>query len=269
MLILSNAHNNSIILLMAIAGGAGIVGTGLGGVIGLLFRKSNNKVISCVLNVAAGVMISIVCFDLIPEAEKLVNSNTFIWILGLITGFIIIFGLSQVLDKLTKKKKNSYCNNYEDVQGKRLVRTGVIMVFAISLHNFPEGMAIGSTGSIEGGFGKAILIAILLALHNVPEGMAISVPLITGGMPPAKAILLTTASGAVTLLGAIFGYLLGGISPALTAISLAVAGGAMLYITFAEILPESLFIYSGKITALFLLAGLVLGITAIYIGGFQ
>lgn len=269
-----SAKDHTALWLMLIAGGAGVLGTGIGGLVGLFFKTSSNKVISCVLNFAAGVMIAVVCFDLIPEAEELTGGKIYISIISLIIGAGVTFLLSILLDRYNKKKgidTTIHCESATDksaVNKQRLARAGLIMVLAISLHNFPEGMAIGSTGALENNFSKAVLLAALLALHNIPEGMAISVPLVTGGMQRKKAIFLTVSAGAVTILGTVIGYALGGINPIVTAICLAAAGGAMLYVTFAEIIPEAMVIYSGKTTALFLLGGLVVGIGAIYLGTF-
>ncbi|NCA66966.1 MAG: ZIP family metal transporter [Clostridia bacterium] len=269
----------SALWLILIAGGAGIFGTGIGGLIGLLFKCSSNRIISCVLNFAAGVMIAVVCFDLIPEAEALTGNSLYITIISVILSAVLTFGLSVLLDKYNKKIDTTiHCENIgkESTGNKeqrltsvrvKLARAGLIMLLAISLHNFPEGMAIGSIGAVPERYSNAILIAILLALHNIPEGMAITVPLVTGGMKRKKALFLTVSAGAVTILGAIFGYVLGGITPIITAICLASAGGAMLYVTFAEIIPEAMMIYSGKTTALFLLVGVITGMGAIYIGG--
>ncbi len=265
--------------LILVAVGAGVVGTGLGGLIGLLFKSSSNKIISCVLNFAAGVMIAVVFFELIPEAEEMTGNKMYITILCVALSAAVTFALSVMLDKFNKRiDANIHCKNIgKEVQlGEerktisarvKLARAGIIMVFAIALHNFPEGMAIGSTGAVPENFSKAILIAVLLALHNIPEGMAITVPLVTGGMRRGKALFLTVTAGAVTLLGTIFGYALGGISPTITAICLATAGGAMLYVTFAEIIPEAMIIHGGKSTALTLLLGVITGMAAIYVGG--
>jgi len=139
----------------------------------------------------------------------------------------------------------------------RMLRTGIIMFAAISLHNIPEGLAIGAGGSHDIQLGA--LLAIIIALHNIPEGMAIAAPLISGGMGRAKSVLLTLLSGLTTALGGAAGVLIGGISKTALALSFAAAGGAMLYAVFGEILPQSIVMSKSRLPTIVLLAGIVFG----------
>lgn len=259
------SNSNLILWLALIAGGAGIIGTGLGGVVGVLFKSCNNRTISNVLNYAAGIMLAVVFFELIPEAEELTGYSVYITLISMVVSVAIIFGLNIFLDRLNKKKKLVVDDKMNQLKNNgSLKRAGVVMLIAIALHNFPEGMAIGSTGAIPEHFGKAVMISILLALHNIPEGMAISVPLISGGEKSGKTILMTVMAGGVTMLGTLSGYTIGVITPLATAICLAAAAGAMLYVTFAEIIPEAVKLHNGKITGLYLLLGIISGMCIIY-----
>ena len=94
--------------------------------------------------------------------------------------------------------------------------------------------------------------------------MAIVVPLISGGMNRLKAVLLTALSGFPTMIGAVLGYLLGGIGDMGLAISLALASGAMLYVVFGEIIPQSILMYKSKLPAFFIMFGILLGVLLIY-----
>ena len=102
-------------------------------------------------------------------------------------------------------------------------------------------------------------MAIVIGLHNIPEGMAVSVPLITGGMGRVKAVLLTALSGLPTVLGALLGYALGGINEIMLVLSLGFASGAMLYVVFGELLPESILMWKSKLPALSLFVGVLAG----------
>ena len=108
------------------------------------------------------------------------------------------------------------------------------------------------------------MLSIAVTLHNIPEGMAVSVPLITGGMQKWKAILITACSGAPTILGALLGYLLGEIGPMGLTLSLGFASGAMLYVVFGEILPQSILMYHSKLPAFSAIAGILVGILIIF-----
>ncbi len=102
-------------------------------------------------------------------------------------------------------------------------------------------------------------MAIVIGLHNIPEGMAVAVPLISGGMGKAKAVGLTALSGLPTVLGALIGYALGGINSIMLVLSLGFASGAMLYVVFGELLPESILMWKSKLPALAVFIGVLVG----------
>ena len=139
-----------------------------------------------------------------------------------------------------------------------MMRSGMIMFAAISLHNIPEGMAIGAGGSFD--FQLGLMLAIMIALHNIPEGMAIAAPLIVGGVNRGKVVLLTALSGAPTLLGGVIGILIGSISLLAIALSLAAAGGAMLYVVFGEMVPASVLMTKSRAATIVALFGLLVGL---------
>ena len=254
--------------LIILSGIAGIVGTGVGGVFGVFFSGKSERMLSCVLSFAAGVMVSIVCFDLIPESYN-TGGNIFLTIASIIAGVCLIYLLNYIVDKVTIAKESKVethttlsemrhtasVTNNESGAKKSLLKAGIIMYIAIALHNFPEGMAIGAGQLVSNGTALAIMIAI----HNMPEGMSISAPLAAGGMGKTKACILTALSGAPTIIGAIIGLLLGQANPLMLAMVTAFAGGAMLYVIFGEILPESVLIHKGKSPTIFTLVGLILG----------
>lgn len=153
-------------------------------------------------------------------------------------------------------------NNGTERRRRELIKAGTVMLIAIALHNFPEGMAIGASGTLETQMG--VLIALIIALHNIPEGMAISAPLVSGGVHGGKAILLTALAGGATVLGAVFGLAVGGLGELATGICLSLASGAMLYVTFCDILPQSISLNSGEVPSISMLAGLVFSIIFVF-----
>jgi ZIP family zinc transporter len=132
------------------------------------------------------------------------------------------------------------------------------MLFAISLHNIPEGLAMGAAGYHD--VDLAITLAIMIGLHNIPEGMAIAAPLISGGLTKPKTLLLVMLTGATTIIGAALGLVVGGISDIALALSFGVAGGAMLYVVFGEILPQTIVTNKDRIPAVFALVGIIMGL---------
>ena len=133
----------------------------------------------------------------------------------------------------------------------------------IAIHNFPEGLAIGSGFEASIKLGYAVALAILL--HDIPEGISMAVPMKSGGMSKIKAVILTLLSGVTTGIGAFFGALVGGVSNSVIGICLAFAAGAMLYIVSGELIPESNKIYKGRIGSVGNILGFVIGIISIQI----
>lgn len=198
----------------------GTFGTTIGGIIGISFKNISNKFLSFILEFAAGLMIAIVCFDLVPEALELSSLSTIF--LGIILGVV-----SMILcDSIIKNKCNA--NKTIRKNTNSLLKTGIIVGIGLALHNFPEGLAIGS--GFEASYQLGISLALAIALHDVPEGISMAVPMQTGGIKKSKALFYTFASGLTTGLGAFFGAFVGNISQNLISLCLAFAAGAMLYI---------------------------------------
>ena len=138
----------------------GTFGTTLGGIIGVKFKSTSNKFLSFILAFASGLMMAVICFDLIPEALSI--SNVVNIIIGIILGIIVMI----FCDELVKRKFSSNIK-VENKNGK-LLKTGIIVSIGLAIHNFPEGLAIGSgfEASLKLGLGLAIAICI----HDIPEG---------------------------------------------------------------------------------------------------
>lgn len=245
---------------------AGIFGTGAGGLISILIGKRSPSMTCWMLSFAGGVMTSIVCFGLIPEAIE--HSGVIISVLGIILGILIIMALNRLVDAITEKnhEKLKIHNTPEELyhekpmleNQKGLLHSGIIMLVAIGLHNLPEGIAIGAGGTHNVELGT--LIAIMIALHNIPEGMAIAAPLLTGGINKGLVLFLTAFSGSPTLIGGLIGVLIGNISDTAIALSLSAAGGAMLYVVFGEIIPQSVVMTKDRTPALVTLFGIIIGL---------
>ena len=250
---------------------AGVAGMGLGGLLTALFGSRTEKMVSIFLSFAGGVMISIVFLELIPEAVE--YSNVAIAILGLLIGAGLVWVLNSFMDSISKSKDadSKVHANYAEffhssdviTRKKSMFRSGLIMLFAIGLHNIPEGLALGAAGYHDLSLG--ITLTIIIGLHNIPEGMAVSAPLIAGGLSKAKSVTLTLLIGTTTVIGAILGVFIGGISDTAVAISFSIAGGAMLYVVLGEILPQSIVTSKDRIPTLYALVGVIVGMLFIAI----
>ena len=200
-----------VVLITAIAG---VGGTGLGGLIGVLFTRNSEKLVSLLLSFAGGVMLCIVCLDLLSDALGQAPGsvgNVFLVIGMTVVGFGVIYFLNAVIDKKTnpevkhidkkhpktadqlselihsdhyEEHKKEYEQTGQQKSRRQLFLAGIVVAFAIALHNFPEGMVIGASYASDlasGGVGS-LAVAIVIGLHNVPEGMSVAVPLAAGGM---------------------------------------------------------------------------------------
>lgn len=268
---------------------SGVFGTGLGGVIGAVLKRDSNKIVSLLLSFAGGVMLAVVTFDLIPASffpEGAVEIIP-IWLVvaGVIFGYGIVYALNAWIDKTTnpevKHINNDHPKTADDLDelihadhlnahksssttsNMELFVAGIVMACTIALHNMPEGMVIGASYAADNTIsmtGSGFLVALVIGLHNIPEGMAVVVPLIAGGMKKPKAVLLTAASGAPTIIGALIGFSLGLMSPIMLSLALSFAGGAMLYVVLGELVPEAILMWKSKLPAFFMLIGIITGL---------
>ncbi len=237
--------------IMLISTAAGLA-TGLGGLLVLFFGRPSAKLLSSMLGFAAGIMLAISSFDLMPEAIEMGG------LLIAIIGFLLGAGLMYLLDIIVPHihMGSGEGEGAPDYDQSKMLKLGYFIFFGIALHNLPEGLAIGAGYSASIRLGAAIAIA--LALHNVPEGMATAAPLIGGGMSKLKAIGLTTLAGLMTPVGTGIGLALTSISSQFIGLFLALAAGAMVYIVSDELIPQSHAFHSHLANA-GLLAGFLLG----------
>ena len=107
-------------------------------------------------------------------------------------------------------------------------------------------------------------MAVVIGLHNIPEGMSVAVPLISGGMPKWRSVLITALTGFPTVIGAVIGYQVGTLGALALTLSLSFASGAMLYVVFGELLPESILMWRSKKPAAAVVIGMLTGLAIIY-----
>lgn len=223
--------------------------TGIGSVLAFFSKKFNPNFLSAALGFSAGVMVYISLVDIFQKAKE---SLTLFY--GDTTGHIItvvsFFGgilLILLIDRLVPSFENPHeIRNADEmdlseqaIKKKKLVRMGLFSALAISIHNFPEGIATFMTAMQDPTLGVSIAIAI--AIHNIPEGIAVSVPIYYATGSRKKAFFLSFASGLSEPIGALLGYLilLHFISDSLFGIIFAGVAGIMVYISLDELLPTA------------------------------
>lgn len=219
------------------------LGTTLGSAMVFLMKnKMNTKVQKLLLGFASGVMIAASIWSLItPSIEMAEEQGIVSWIpaaIGFLFGIIFLLVLDSIIPHLHLNSKKP-----EGIKAK--LKNTTMMVLAVTLHNIPEGMAVGvvfagvlaqnTTITLAGAFALSIGIAI----QNFPEGAIISMPLKNEGMSKPKAFLYGTLSGIVEPIGAIITILLTGIVTPILPYLLSFAAGAMIYVVVEELIPES------------------------------
>lgn len=239
----------------------GVGGLALGGVLTAAVRSPSDRTVSLLLRFTSGVMLSVVCFDLV--ADGLENSGTVPVLCWIMIGYLCTYLLNCWIDKRVHHSHGGHGHHHT------LHTAGLAMACAVALHNMPVGMAIGATfadsAALPSHTGHAgILAALIIGLHNIPEGMSIAAPLLTGGAKPLGAVGVAALSGLPTILGALLGYSVGTMNPMLLSVSLSFAAGAMLYVIFGELLPEAEQLWRHKLSGLAVMLGMLLGMALVF-----
>ena len=139
----------------------GTFGTTIGGIIGVTFKNPSRKFLSFILSLASGLMIAIVCFELLPEAMEIAGIPFVM--LGVIIGVIAMI----FCDILVEKKFNFSASSKKVNMKNNLLKTGIIVSIGLAIHNFPEGLAIGS--GFDASIKLGLSLAIAICLHDIPE----------------------------------------------------------------------------------------------------
>lgn len=233
---------------------SGMVGTGIGGLAVFFVRGINNRFISVVLEFSGGLMTAVVCFQLVPEAFEL--GGGMYALAGITGGVLSVLMMEEFVSNLNFIKKKG--------SGSSLLRAGILMTVGISLHNFPEGIAVGA--GFESSLKLGILLTIVILLHDIPEGMAMAIPMRAGGFSRIKAFSFTILSGVPMGMGALAGGILGDMSKTFIGVCLGFAAGAMLYIVNAELLVESKKLHKGRLPSIGNVVGIICGILITWYG---
>jgi len=211
----------SILVIGLLAG----LATGLGALISISLKVISDKILSVSLGFAAGIMIGISTLGLIPASLEM--SSAYITIAGFIVGALFLLLIDVFMPHVHKMETES----------QQYAKMGYFIALGITLHNIPEGIAIGATYEVSHILG--IMTAVTIGLHNVAEGLCVAMPLCLGKVNKFRIVLITTMTGLSTLFGTWLGLIFGLISPLFIAFFLAFAAGAMIYITSDELIPKS------------------------------
>ena len=219
------------------------LGTTLGSATVFLMKdRMNKKVQKLLLGFASGVMMAASIWSLIIPAKNMAEEQGKIaWIpaaIGFLLGIAFLLVLDSIIPHLHLESKKP-----EGIKSK--LKNSTMMVLAVTLHNIPEGMAVGVVlaGVLAQNAGitlaGALALSIGIAIQNFPEGAIISMPLRNEGVSKAKAFLYGTLSGIVEPIGAILTILLTSVVVPMLPYLLSFAAGAMIYVVVEELIPEA------------------------------
>ena len=220
-----------LVLLTALGvGGATIIGS----LIGFIFKKISHKFSDIVLSFAAGVMLAAAVLGLIlPSLEYGGKFALLITVAGIFAGALCL----NLIDKLVPHLHKLVGQETEQHNNANVSKV-LLFVTAIAIHNLPEGIAAG-VGFGSGDTSRALIIAGGIALQNIPEGMVIIAPLLLAGVSKTRTFAISIAIGLIEMAGVLLGYGLGSTSQVYLPVMLGFAGGAMLYVTSDEMIPET------------------------------
>lgn len=206
--------------------------TGLGSVPVLYTRQAPRRLMDALMGFAGGVMVAASCWSLLVPALRL--GGVWVAVVGLFAGAALIYALDQALPHLHPEFPDEARREGPIVAWRR----SALLIAAITLHNLPEGLAVGvAFGGREPG--PATALAIGIGLQNLPEGLAVALPLRRDGMGRWKALWYGQLSAVVEPVAALLGASIVTRAQALLPFGLALAAGAMLYVVVEELIPET------------------------------
>ena len=212
---------------------AGLCGaTIIGSILGFLIKELPHKWNDTILGYCAGIMLSASTLGLIVPAFEL---TTHWWLVA--TGVMLGAFFLNVLDLITPHLHHITGLDAEEHRNNSTLNHILLFVMAIALHKLPEGMAAGvSMNSTES---SSWTVSLGIAIQNIPEGMVIIAPLLLAGVKRIRTFIISVFIGLLEVIGVWIGFGLGNLSIILLPLMLGFAGGAMLYVTSDEMIPET------------------------------
>ncbi len=214
--------------------------TSLGAALVFFFKKVNGTILDAMLGLSAGVMISASFWSLlnpaINEAEALNMTSWIVVSIGFLTGGLFLIFSDIIFAKILKRRKKENVGS---------LKRSLMLIFSITIHNIPEGLAIGvafgsiALGAKDATLLSAVMLAIGIGIQNLPEGTAVSLPLRRENFSRGKSFVYGALSGIVEPIAGIIGCVLVLYVKNVLPFFLSFAAGAMIYVAVSELVPES------------------------------
>lgn len=221
--------------LASLAAGAA---TGVGALPALVTRGGTPRVMNLSLGIAAGVMLAATSFSLVLPAIEAGGGGmqgASVALAGVLLGGLTLDVMDRYLPEVNLSRGPRSPETSDGVDRHRLM---VLFILSITLHNIPEGLAVGVAFG-GGRTSSGLTLALAIGLQNLPEGLAVALPMIQHGYRSGVAVLVALATGLVEPLGALFGMMVLQIGQWILPWGLAFAAGAMLFVIAYEVIPET------------------------------
>ncbi|NLX65083.1 MAG: zinc transporter ZupT [Clostridiaceae bacterium] len=270
--------NYNLVLSISLATLAGL-STGIGGLISVFFKRTNKNVLSLLLGFSAGIMIYISFIELYQESQTNLCgihgpvNGKILTVLSFFFGTTLMALLNELIPEPNHPHRARKLKSINDSgvsagyrSREKLMRTGMFTAIAVTLHNFPEGLASYVSTMKSSALGVSIALAI--AIHNIPEGIAISIPVFYATGSRKKAFFASLLSGLSESFGAVIAMAVLGriISDTMFGIIFGAVAGIMVYISLDELLPTSREYGQSNLSLLGLLLGMaVMALSVIFI----
>ena len=213
---------------------AGLCGaTMIGSLLGFGIKELPHKWNDTVLGYCAGVMLAASTLGLIVPAFELGTTPWWFVVVGVMAGALFL----NVLDLVTPHLHHITGLDAEEHRNNSTLNHIMLFVMAIAIHKFPEGIAAGV--SMSEGEEASWTVSLGIALQNIPEGMVIIAPLLLAGVTRIRTFVISIAIGLLEVIGVWTGFAMGNVSAAMLPVMLGFAGGAMLYVTSDEMIPDT------------------------------
>jgi ZIP family zinc transporter len=220
----------------------------IGASLGIIVKRPSNRFLGAIIGFAGGLMLSIVVFDLIPEA--MTNWSFIGTLIFCLLGIIVVV----IIDTKVNIGDSSFGQN-------KHMKVAFMAALGLMLHNLPEGVIMGC--GFVAGQSLGLKMSLIIAIHDIPEGIAVSAPLMASRVRVSKILFYAFLTAFPTAIGSWIGAYVGSISQNILGACLAFASGIMMYVVCGEMFPESSKLWDGVSSSIGIVSGIMLGLIMI------
>jgi zinc transporter, ZIP family len=240
----------NMLMIVLLGSTVSLMGTMIGASLGIIVKKPSNKFLGATIGFAGGLMLSIVVFDLIPEA--MTNWSFIGTLIFCLLGILTIV----LIDTKLNLSNSSFGKN-------KHLKVAFMAALGLMLHNLPEGVIMGC--GFVAGQSLGLKMSLIIAIHDIPEGIAVSAPLMASNVKVSKILLYAFLTAFPTAVGSWIGAYVGSVSPNILGACLAFASGIMMYVVCGEMFPESSKLWDGVTSSIGVVSGIMLGLIMVKI----